>query len=130
MPPARLAVWLATLAGFALAIRSVVYEPPALWVAGLSLFLYVNLVTFGVVFARFSMFADVVTLGPKNARGVALTFDDGPDPATTPKLLDMLDAAGAKATFFVIGRKADEHPEIVRDIVARGHALGMRRWGR
>lgn len=58
------------------------------------------------------------------AREVALTFDDGPDPATTPAVLDLLDAAGARATFFVVGRRAEAHPELVREVVRRGHRLG------
>lgn len=55
---------------------------------------------------------------------VWLTLDDGPDPEDTPALLDALDAHGAKATFFVIGAKAARHPELVRAIAARGHAVG------
>ncbi|WP_300438488.1 polysaccharide deacetylase family protein [Zoogloea sp.] len=56
-------------------------------------------------------------------REIALTIDDGPDPQVTPQVLDILDAAGAKATFFCIGRRAAAHPALVRDIVARGHAI-------
>jgi peptidoglycan-N-acetylglucosamine deacetylase len=56
---------------------------------------------------------------------VALTFDDGPDPRSTPRILDALDRAGAKATFFVIGKKAEAHPELCRAITERGHALGV-----
>ncbi|MFO1293481.1 MAG: polysaccharide deacetylase family protein [Rubrivivax sp.] len=54
---------------------------------------------------------------------VALTFDDGPDPEVTPRVLDLLDAAGARATFFVIGERARAAPALTRAIVARGHAL-------
>jgi peptidoglycan/xylan/chitin deacetylase (PgdA/CDA1 family) len=125
VPPARILFYLATAGGIALAASALVAEPPPLWVAIVALFAYVGLVISGVIFARFSMFADVVTLGPRNARGVALTFDDGPDPDSTPAILDLLDGAGAKATFFVIGRKADAHPEVVRQIVERGHAVGV-----
>jgi peptidoglycan/xylan/chitin deacetylase (PgdA/CDA1 family) len=57
-------------------------------------------------------------------RDVALTFDDGPDPRHTPSLLDLLDAHGARAVFFVIGEHAREHPELVREIRARGHLVG------
>lgn len=65
-------------------------------------------------------------LGPNVTRlprtdGVALTIDDGPDPAVTPRVLDQLDAAGARATFFLIGTRAERHPELVREIVRRGH---------
>jgi peptidoglycan/xylan/chitin deacetylase (PgdA/CDA1 family) len=56
---------------------------------------------------------------------VALTFDDGPDPRSTPKILALLEKVGAKATFFVIGHKAAEHRELVRDIAAAGHAVGV-----
>jgi len=125
VPPARLLFYAATAGAIALAIKSVVLAPPPVWVAGTALFLYTGLVALGAVFARFSMFADVVTFGPRNARGVALTFDDGPDPESTRAILDQLDEAGAKATFFVIGRKADAHPEVVREIVERGHAIGV-----
>ncbi|QYC37702.1 Poly-beta-1,6-N-acetyl-D-glucosamine synthase [Nonomuraea coxensis DSM 45129] len=58
------------------------------------------------------------------ARTVALTFDDGPDPDWTPRLLDVLKAQGAKATFFGVGSKIAAHPELTRRIVAEGHELG------
>jgi peptidoglycan/xylan/chitin deacetylase (PgdA/CDA1 family) len=58
------------------------------------------------------------------ANDIALTFDDGPNPAVTPQLLDLLDRHSARATFFVIGRFVRECPDLVREIAARGHALG------
>lgn len=125
MPPARLLFYFATAGGIAMAVASVAYQPPPLWIALSMLFGYINLCVWGVILSRFSMFADVVTMGPDNARGVALTFDDGPDPASTPQVLDMLDEAGAKATFFVIGHKAKEHPDLIEQIAERGHALGI-----
>lgn len=54
---------------------------------------------------------------------VALTIDDGPDPAVTPQVLEMLDRYQVKATFFCIGTKAAQYPELCRDIVRRGHAV-------
>lgn len=54
---------------------------------------------------------------------LALTFDDGPDPSLTPRILDMLDEAGARATFFCIGERVDAHPGLVADIRDRGHGL-------
>ena len=59
---------------------------------------------------------------------VALTFDDGPDPRLTPRLLDLLAAAGVKATFCLIGRKAAAHPGIVARIAAEGHTLCNHSW--
>ena len=57
-----------------------------------------------------------------SARGEwALTLDDGPDPEVTPAVLDLLDAHGARATFFVIARRAARHPALLREIVRRGH---------
>ncbi|WP_235854779.1 polysaccharide deacetylase family protein [Nonomuraea aridisoli] len=58
------------------------------------------------------------------ARTVALTFDDGSDPEWTPKVLDVLRRYQAKATFFVVGSKVAQHPELTRRIVAEGHELG------
>ena len=57
-------------------------------------------------------------------KGVALTFDDGPDPEVTPLLLDLLDRHSIPATFFVTGERAARHPSILRDILSRGHAIG------
>ena len=56
-------------------------------------------------------------------REVAITIDDGPDPEVTPRVLDLLDAAGAQATFFCIGRRARAAPALCREIVARGHRV-------
>jgi peptidoglycan/xylan/chitin deacetylase (PgdA/CDA1 family) len=57
-------------------------------------------------------------------RKLAITFDDGPNPAITPKLLDLLDQHDARCTFFVVGRYARECPDLVREISARGHLVG------
>ena len=54
---------------------------------------------------------------------VALTFDDGPDPRVTPALLDLLDAGGARATFFCIAERARQQPALCREIVQRGHSV-------
>lgn len=55
---------------------------------------------------------------------VALTFDDGPNPETTPRILDDLAVAEVKASFFIIGREARKYPDIVRRIDAEGHGIG------
>jgi peptidoglycan-N-acetylglucosamine deacetylase len=55
--------------------------------------------------------------------GVALTFDDGPDPDGTPATLAALDDAGLKATFFVVGEQVDAHPELALRIAERGHEI-------
>jgi peptidoglycan-N-acetylglucosamine deacetylase len=53
-----------------------------------------------------------------------LTFDDGPDPVFTPRILDVLAAHGVRATFFCVGAAAQRHPELVRRIAAAGHVVG------
>ncbi|NIJ41412.1 peptidoglycan/xylan/chitin deacetylase (PgdA/CDA1 family) [Parvibaculum indicum] len=65
---------------------------------------------------------------PLAMKEVALTFDDGPDPHTTRRVLDILDANCIKATFFLVGYYAERHPEIVREIAARGHTIGTHTW--
>jgi peptidoglycan/xylan/chitin deacetylase (PgdA/CDA1 family) len=62
--------------------------------------------------------------GRRDERAVALTFDDGPDPEHTPAVLDVLAREGVQATFFLIGRRAERAPELVRRMVAEGHDLG------
>ncbi|MCY1691279.1 polysaccharide deacetylase family protein [Exiguobacterium sp. SL14] len=60
-----------------------------------------------------------------DSRYVALTFDDGPDPVYTAELLDLLQQEGIQATFFVVGHKAEAHPDIIRRIHEEGHQLGI-----
>lgn len=62
--------------------------------------------------------------GAEDKTKVSITFDDGPDPKWTPKILDVLKQRGAKAAFFITGRNAEDHPSLVRRIVAEGHELG------
>ncbi len=61
--------------------------------------------------------------GPAARAEVAITIDDGPDPQVTPAVLDILDAHGAKASFFCIGERVARHPELAREIVRRGHRV-------
>jgi peptidoglycan-N-acetylglucosamine deacetylase len=61
---------------------------------------------------------------PQADTTVAITIDDGPDPEVTPRVLDVLDAHGARATFFCIGERVAEHPALARAIAARHHEIG------
>lgn len=61
-------------------------------------------------------------------RWVSLTFDDGPHPSFTPQILDVLKAKGVHATFFMLGRQAERYPDLVRRIVAEGHAVANHTW--
>lgn len=125
MPAGRILLYVASIGALALVARSIAIGPIPLPLAAAAITAYVAIVLCGVFFLRLGMFVDVLSRGPEGARGVALTFDDGPSPASTPTILDLLDAAKVKATFFVIGKKAEAHPDLVRDILRRGHAVAM-----
>jgi peptidoglycan/xylan/chitin deacetylase (PgdA/CDA1 family) len=58
--------------------------------------------------------------------GVALTFDDGPDPRGTPRILRVLEETGVVATFFVTGEQVRDHPSVASDVVAAGHEIGVK----
>ncbi len=59
---------------------------------------------------------------------IAITYDDGPHPKNTPRLLDMLRKRNIKATFYVVGRNVNQYPQIARRIVAEGHEIGSHSW--
>jgi peptidoglycan/xylan/chitin deacetylase (PgdA/CDA1 family) len=125
MPPARALFYLMTAVALGVSIRAVLGEPPSITFVAIFTSAYLGLILCGVFFLRLRVFVDAMIHGPRGAKGIALTFDDGPDPESTKKTLDALDAAGAKATFFVIGKKAEAHPDTVRDILERGHLVGL-----
>ncbi len=125
MPLPRIVFWVATaLAMFAI-VHTLVVGPPSAAVAVSSLVLYVTVVMSGIFFLRLEMFADVVYRSDDQTDSVVLTFDDGPHPEHTRAILAVLERYQATATFFVIGAKAERHPEVVREIQARGHDLGV-----
>lgn len=76
-----------------------------------------------------SWFGGGVTHGARQSRLVALTFDDGPNPTTTPEVMRILDQHGVEGTFFVAGKALDAGPveqQIVRTLVAHGHEIPAR----
>ncbi len=66
--------------------------------------------------------------GPRAPRRIALSFDDGPDPAWTPRVLDVLDRHGVPGSFFLVGERAARAPAVVRAIAAAGHEVGNHGW--
>ena len=64
----------------------------------------------------------------KNRKVVALTFDDGPNPATTNQALDTLSKYGIKATFFVLGKNVSGNEEILKRMKSDGHVIGNHSW--
>jgi peptidoglycan/xylan/chitin deacetylase (PgdA/CDA1 family) len=71
---------------------------------------------------------DIVFEVPQTARRVALSFDDGPDPAVTPALLDVLRRHDARATFFFLGSQAETARDVVERVIADGHEIGNHTW--
>lgn len=74
--------------------------------------------------STFQLFGDYVARVDTNERVVALTFDDGPDPWHTPRVLAVLDQHHVKATFFMMGRSVERYPEVAREVLRRGHEIG------
>jgi peptidoglycan/xylan/chitin deacetylase (PgdA/CDA1 family) len=92
------------------------------------IFISVELVTKFLIFypavrANCRWFGPVVTRFRTHQKAVWLTIDDGPHPDDTPELLRLLETHNARATFFVIGRQVEQHPELVRAILRAGHTL-------
>lgn len=84
---------------------------------------------FGAPFCpRFSFFLPVISRGRAGAKEIALTFDDGPSPRSTPIVLELLARHSLHATFFVIGEKAAEYPELIQSILDKGHTIGNHSW--
>jgi peptidoglycan/xylan/chitin deacetylase (PgdA/CDA1 family) len=117
----RLSIWLHIL----LILTGVVWPAAWPWLLVVVLSNHLLLGLFGMWPRGQILGGNLVRLPPLGyAKGhVALTFDDGPDPDVTPIVLDLLDRYAAKASFFCIGRRAAAHPEIVRDIIRRGHSV-------
>jgi len=125
LPPARIGLWVFSIAGLALLFRTLFIGPPPLSVAVSAMLAYVAFATIGVLVPRLQMYGDVFWRAEPGLRAVALTFDDGPHPRTTRQVLEILARGGHQATFFVVGRKARLHPDVVREIHDAGHAIGL-----
>lgn len=100
-------------------------QGPVLWaVYGMMGAAYMILFGLGVCILKLNYFSRSFHRGSKSDNTVTLTFDDGPDPSGTPKLLSVLSRHGVKAAFFIIGRKAEEYPDLLRKIDEQGHVIG------
>lgn len=98
---------------------------PICWfVLGLLLAAYLVIFILGVFVLKLSFFVKAACRGDPTAKRVALTFDDGPDPAATPNLLEILRRHRIKVAFFSIGIRARDYPEIIKQIDQEGHILG------
>jgi peptidoglycan/xylan/chitin deacetylase (PgdA/CDA1 family) len=117
---------LASVALHLLALGIAVF-PPHRWLLGIGIIIVDHLVLVALsLWPRSTWMDGNSTRLPPNAEAagwVAVTIDDGPDPAVTPKVLEILQQFGASATFFCIGTCVAAYPELAREIVRRGHAL-------
>lgn len=86
--------------------------------------LYLALVTYGTMVLSAQFFIDVRSSGNNSLNAIAITFDDGPVPGKTEKILDILSSNKVPAAFFCIGNRVDAHPELVRRMYEAGHLLG------
>lgn len=121
-PPRHPNAWLAYLLASQLLVVAVWWRFG--WRAGLPFMITTHLpFLWGTLWPQSRLLCPVLTRLPTTERAVWLTIDDGPS-AQTLAMLDLLDAHKAKATFFVVGERAAARPELVREIVRRGHGIG------
>jgi peptidoglycan/xylan/chitin deacetylase (PgdA/CDA1 family) len=106
-----------------LAVALVVYFVSPLMAAAVAC-LYILLCVLGCFFPQTNFLFSVISRGNTGKNMVALTFDDGPSEPLTKQILDLLDKYSVKATFFVSGVNALRYPEIIKNIIIRGHAVG------
>jgi peptidoglycan/xylan/chitin deacetylase (PgdA/CDA1 family) len=125
MIPARVTCIAAAIGMGAVAVRAAAAGGPDLATAGVLSFGFGALVTTGVVFPSLEIYGRVVLRGAPGRGCVGLTFDDGPHPVTTRRVLEALARTHHRATFFVLGEKVRRHPEVVREIAAAGHTIGI-----
>lgn len=109
------------LSAFALALLFVPFSIP---LALLPLAIFLLLCFTAPFFPAFGFFLPIISRGTSAQSAVALTFDDGPDPVSTPEILALLAKHQVRATFFVNGQRAIRHPEIVAEILNQGHTIG------
>jgi peptidoglycan/xylan/chitin deacetylase (PgdA/CDA1 family) len=98
--------------------------PIRCFVLGLLLTAYLIIFILGVSVLRLNLFVKAICRGDVTTKRVALTFDDGPDPDATPRLMEVLKHHEIKATFFPIGVKVRDYPEIIKQIDQEGHIIG------
>ncbi len=99
---------------------------PFLAIVFLSCFILLCLIT--PFFPASGFFLPVISRGRPGTTGIAITFDDGPSPFSTPIVLDLLARHKLQATFFVVGENAARYPELIRNIIEEGHGIGNHSW--
>lgn len=95
------------------------------WMVLMVFLLWIIIIFLASMSMSWQFFVEVITHKKQaNKPYFAITFDDGPNPTYTPIVLDILKKQNAKATFFLIGKEAEMYPELVKQIIGDGHAIG------
>lgn len=110
--------------GIAAILLAALLLPIAAWLCVLPLIGFLLACIVAPFVPNFGFFLNIVSRGNSSTEAVALSFDDGPDPAFTPPLLKLLAQKELRATFFMIGEKAQRNHEIVRMVLEQGHSIG------
>src|SRR5690606_17565462 len=92
-----------------------IFTPFSIWI------IVVSLASFNI---QWNFFLKSISKGKPEENKIALTFDDGPNPEFTPKVLELLNQFNAKATFFCIGKNIKSYPEIIQLINSQNHTIG------
>ncbi len=116
------AIFLIAFIAFAIVSASISFP---FWIFICLLLLWIAITVTGSFFIRINYHLNSYNSNSKISKNaVAITFDDGPNPEFTPKVLQLLKKNNAKATFFLIGKNAEKYPSLVSQIVAEGHTIG------
>jgi peptidoglycan/xylan/chitin deacetylase (PgdA/CDA1 family) len=105
-------------------ILLMIFDLQYTWLLAAVIIVYIYLLVMGSVKICSGFYFDVFCRGLSTEKRIALTFDDGPDALNTPKILEILDKHQVKATFFIIGNKAEKHQDLLQQIISKGHEIG------
>ena len=118
---------LTSLASLTVLVLASLVVGPSVWLAmicGVVILAYLTIMGLGIANPRLSFFLKIFCRGEPTSKQVALTFDDGPDPATTLPLLDLLGKHKVQASFFCVGQKVTTYPDLTLAIQRAGHTIG------
>lgn len=106
------------------ALLLMIVDPQYGWLLLILVIMYLYILVRGAMNVCSGFYLDVFCKGSTKEKIVALTFDDGPDSVHTPQILDILDKQNVKASFFIIGKKAEQNEVLIRRILEEGHIIG------
>ena len=115
-------------AAAALFLSALLLLPYSVFLAAVPLILFLLLCIAAPFFPQWSFFLPIISKSVTGNNGAALTFDDGPDPVSTPVILALLQKHNLQACFFVVGEKAAAHPRLIQKIIDQGHSIGNHSW--